>query len=132
MRALLLRWAPAFSKALMCHLRKGEDLRQELQVRGSRALEGLPLLAGLCFIPAHACSASSSPDWLPNHDEATPPATGLIADHSTDSRLIPSTRRVCCCRTKLTASCGHSTGQTTCCRWAQMPAHGVVTWEARL
>ncbi|KAL4428568.1 hypothetical protein ABPG77_008880 [Micractinium sp. CCAP 211/92] len=30
-RALLLRWAPAFSKALMCHLRKGEDLRQELQ-----------------------------------------------------------------------------------------------------
>ncbi|KAL4434404.1 hypothetical protein ABPG75_000845 [Micractinium tetrahymenae] len=31
LRALLLRWAPAFSKSLMCHLRKGEDLRQELE-----------------------------------------------------------------------------------------------------
>lgn len=30
-RALLLRWAPAFSRALMCHLRKGEDLREELE-----------------------------------------------------------------------------------------------------
>lgn len=29
---MLLRWAPAFSKSLMCHLRKGEDLREELEV----------------------------------------------------------------------------------------------------
>ncbi len=32
LRSMLLRWAPAFGKALMCHLRKGEDLREELEV----------------------------------------------------------------------------------------------------
>ncbi|KAI8464599.1 MAG: Bestrophin, RFP-TM, chloride channel-domain-containing protein [Monoraphidium minutum] len=31
LRDMLVRWAPAFSKALMCHLRKGNDLREELQ-----------------------------------------------------------------------------------------------------
>lgn len=31
LRSMLLRWAPAFGKSLMCHLRKGEDLRQELE-----------------------------------------------------------------------------------------------------
>ena len=33
LRAMLCRWVPAFSKALMCHLRKGQDLRREVQVR---------------------------------------------------------------------------------------------------
>ncbi|PSC75582.1 UPF0187 chloroplastic [Micractinium conductrix] len=31
LRSMLCRWAPAFSKTLMCHLRKGEDLREELE-----------------------------------------------------------------------------------------------------
>ncbi|KIY98116.1 hypothetical protein MNEG_9845 [Monoraphidium neglectum] len=31
LRDMLCRWTPAFSRALMCHLRKGNDLRQELQ-----------------------------------------------------------------------------------------------------
>ena len=34
LRSMLCRWAPAFSKTLMCHLRKGEDLREELEVYG--------------------------------------------------------------------------------------------------
>ena len=31
---MLCRWTPAFSRSLMTHLRKGEDLREELKVRG--------------------------------------------------------------------------------------------------
>ncbi|GAB4823046.1 hypothetical protein N2152v2_010092 [Parachlorella kessleri] len=31
LRDMLCRWVPAFSKALMCHLRKGEDLSKELE-----------------------------------------------------------------------------------------------------
>lgn len=31
LRSALCRWVPAFSKALLCHLRKGEDLRKELE-----------------------------------------------------------------------------------------------------
>ncbi|KAI8476730.1 MAG: Bestrophin, RFP-TM, chloride channel-domain-containing protein [Monoraphidium minutum] len=30
LRDMLVRWTPAFSRSLMCHLRKGEDLREEL------------------------------------------------------------------------------------------------------
>lgn len=32
LREMLGRWVPAYSRALMCHLRKGEDLGTELQV----------------------------------------------------------------------------------------------------
>jgi hypothetical protein len=32
---MLCRWVPAFSKALMCHLRRDKSLRQELQVGSS-------------------------------------------------------------------------------------------------
>ncbi|KAI8466344.1 MAG: Bestrophin, RFP-TM, chloride channel-domain-containing protein [Monoraphidium minutum] len=31
LREMLVRWTPAFSRALMCHLRKGEDLRDEVK-----------------------------------------------------------------------------------------------------
>jgi hypothetical protein len=35
---MMVRWTPAFSKSLMCHLRKGEDLRDEVKV-GGRGLD---------------------------------------------------------------------------------------------
>ena len=34
LRDMLCRWTPAFSKSLMCHLRKDSDLEQELQASG--------------------------------------------------------------------------------------------------
>ncbi|KIY92105.1 hypothetical protein MNEG_15858 [Monoraphidium neglectum] len=38
LREMMVRWTPAFSKSLMCHLRKGEDLRDEVKV-GGRGLD---------------------------------------------------------------------------------------------
>lgn len=34
LREMLCRWVPAFSKCLMCHLRKGDDLKLELETVG--------------------------------------------------------------------------------------------------
>lgn len=52
LREMLVRWVPAYSRALMCHLRKGEDLEQELQVRGG---EGQPAASSraVCAPGAH-------------------------------------------------------------------------------
>jgi hypothetical protein len=43
MKDMLCRWVPAFSKSLMCHLRKGEDIAKELAVGGGA------LTLCLCF-----------------------------------------------------------------------------------
>lgn len=34
LRDMLCRWVPAFSRALMCHVRKGSNVEKELQVGG--------------------------------------------------------------------------------------------------
>lgn len=36
LKDMLCRWTPAFSKTLMCHLRKDNDLGEELRVRGRK------------------------------------------------------------------------------------------------
>lgn len=122
MRALLLRWAPAFSRALMCHLRKGEDLREELEVGGGgfgALVEGCscvwcPRLAALL------CDCVSQPRMRSLVCCSAPVALARLATNPHTLTPHAPTHRACCCRTKLTRSCRRSTGQTMCCRWADM------------
>lgn len=49
LKAMACRWVPAFSKTLMCHLRKGEVLEKELQVGSAlHALRAELLLQLMC------------------------------------------------------------------------------------
>ena len=37
LRSVFARWVPAYSRALLCHLRHDADIRKELEVRGGRS-----------------------------------------------------------------------------------------------
>ena len=115
LRGMLCRWVPAFSRALMCHLRRDADLERELQV--GRAAAG----RGASFGQGRGLSASLRAGGRRALTLALVAVRGAVR---AGRRMRAGcqmcarrhARRACCCRTRSSRCWRRSTRPTLCCR----------------
>ena len=108
LRDMLCRWTPAFSKSLMCHLRKDDSYSEALKARGPllfarRTAETAP---PHCFLFTSFCvSTPASASWV----DGRPMARLAFSSNSSPPAPPPAPfvlpfRRTSCCPTSWTRS----------------------------